>query len=85
MPVLHFTLEEKAHLYEEWCSTRTGTCPDCGGVVSSKRQGRARAARTRVFTCEECRKTGTYLVPNEFHLPGEEPLDPGPNKLLGRD
>jgi hypothetical protein len=82
MPRTYFTKEQSAALYERWRESRDPTCPDCDADVSSERQGRAGNARTRVFTCDGCGKTGTHIVPNGLPRPGEEILDPPENKLL---
>lgn len=81
----YFTTEQNADLYEQWRLTKAPTCPDCDADVNSERQGRAGNARTRAFTCQGCGKVGTHIVPNGPPRPGEDILDPGPNKLLRPD
>lgn len=79
-----FTEGESADLYTQWRTSRMGKCPSCGGVVASERLGSIGAARSRMFTCKACGKTGLHEVPNGPVLPGEESLDPGQDRSLGR-
>jgi hypothetical protein len=70
MTVPQFTPKESADLYEQWVKTKTGTCPDCSGVVESKSNASPASPRARVFECRgRCMKIGG-------HDPGNAPPRP---------
>jgi hypothetical protein len=85
MAVPQFTPEESADLYEQWVKTKTGTCPDCNGVVESRSNASFGGPRARVFECRgRCKKIGSHDPGNAPPRHGEAPIGPGPDKSLGR-